>query len=76
MPSLAAGDWQHFLSLEDADADKLRRHERTGRPLGDDSFIDSIETALARAGRKSRGTLLSIYLIIINRKIENSVPVA
>jgi putative transposase len=47
------GDWPAFLSAE-VSADELaaiRRHQRTGRPLGDDAFIDRLE---ARLGRKLR----------------------
>jgi len=53
------GDWQQFLSeADEEDADKIRGHERTGRALGGDSFLDSLETSLQRmvkprkAGRK------------------------
>jgi len=53
------GDWQQFLSeADEEDADKIRGHERTGRALGGDSFLDSLETTLQRmvkprkAGRK------------------------
>jgi putative transposase len=55
------GNWERFLSDADAeDADKIRRHERTGRALGADSFLESLEVALTRtvkrqkAGRKRR----------------------
>jgi putative transposase len=53
------GDWQRFLSdADDEDAALIRRHERTGRALGDDSFLESLEKSLMRtvkplkAGRK------------------------
>jgi putative transposase len=53
------GDWQQFLSdADEEDADKIRGHERTGRALGGDSFLDSLEDTLQRtvkprkAGRK------------------------
>jgi len=53
------GDWQQFLSdVDEEDANKIRGHERTGRALGGDSFLDSLEGALQRtvkprkAGRK------------------------
>ena len=55
------GDWKLFLSDADAeDADKIRRHERTGRALGDDPFLESLEGMLMRtvkclkAGRKKK----------------------
>lgn len=53
------GDWRHFLEdVEEEEAEGLRRHERTGRALGDDSFLDQLESVLQRplkrqkAGRK------------------------
>jgi len=53
------GKWQRFLSdADDADASLIRRHERTGRALGGDSFLESLEKSLMRtvkplkAGRK------------------------
>jgi putative transposase len=43
------GDWRMFLShANDEDADKIRRHERTGRALGSDSFLESLERSLMR----------------------------
>jgi len=32
----------------------LRKHERTGRPLGAESFIDGLERALNRRHRKQK----------------------
>ena len=65
-PSLlgAIGDWRAFLAggLKQRDAEKLRRHERTGRPLGDGRFLAKPETRLgrrlrpAKRGRKKTGT--------------------
>ena len=53
------GEWQRFLSdADDEDAAMIRRHERTGRALGGDSFLESLEKSLMRtvkplkAGRK------------------------
>jgi putative transposase len=53
------GEWQQFLAdADEDDANKIRGHERTGRALGGDSFLDSLECALQRtlkprkAGRK------------------------
>ncbi len=44
------GDWGEFLPQEIAQEDVrlLRSHERTGRPLGDEGFIDRLETATGR----------------------------
>ncbi|TLM99181.1 transposase, partial [bacterium] len=53
------GEWKLFLSEPDEeDANKIRGHERTGRALGGDSFLDLLEGTLQRivkpqkAGRK------------------------
>ncbi|MBK5276193.1 MAG: transposase [Desulfuromonadales bacterium] len=53
------GGWQQFLSdVDEEDANKIRGHERTGRALGDDLFLESLEGTLLRtlkprkAGRK------------------------
>ncbi len=44
------GDWREFLNsgIGTDDAEILRLHERTGRPLGSDDFITRLETELAR----------------------------
>lgn len=41
-------DWQRFIADSDvqADMDILRRHERTGRPLGDSSFFDKLQARI------------------------------
>jgi len=57
-------DWKGFLTeaLEDEEVELLRRHERTGRPLGGTRFLNRIEKRLrrsvrpAKAGRKPKGT--------------------
>ena len=45
------GDWRDFLStgLDDEAATLLRRHERTGRPLGSPEFVARLEKLLNRA---------------------------
>ena len=60
-----AGDWQRFLSEPDGeDAEKIRKHERTGRALGAENFLDSLEAALMRQvkrrkpGRKRKQDIL------------------
>jgi putative transposase len=46
------GDWNLFLSdADEEDADKIRRHERTGRALGGDPFLDSLENSTQRIGK-------------------------
>jgi putative transposase len=43
------GEWKQFLSeVDEESADKIRGHERTGRALGEDLFLDSLESALQR----------------------------
>ena len=46
-----AGDWQAFLEsgLDDPTRETLRSHERTGRPLGNVSFVEGLEARLGRA---------------------------
>lgn len=53
------GEWQLFLQDADEEAaNKIRGHERTGRALGEETFLDSLEITLQRevkprkAGRK------------------------
>jgi putative transposase len=43
-------DWRAFLmeALPPEEAEVLRRHERTGRPLGEAGFVDRIERLLGR----------------------------
>ncbi|MFZ1430116.1 MAG: hypothetical protein WAS21_25500 [Geminicoccaceae bacterium] len=46
----AAGDGHEFLAggLKERKADDLRRHERTGRPLGSAGFLNELEARLGR----------------------------
>jgi putative transposase len=48
--SIVKKNWKDFLrnDVNEAEIDLLRKHERTGRPLGKDSFIETIETLLNR----------------------------
>ncbi len=55
------GDWKVFLKdTDEEEANTIRGHERTGRALGSDSFLDSLELSLKRtvkrrkAGRKKK----------------------
>lgn len=43
-------NWREFLSVTapEHQTEALRRHERTGRPLGADGFVDKLEKALGR----------------------------
>jgi len=42
--------WQRFLALgvKEAETGLIRRHERTGRPLGGDAFVSRLERQLGR----------------------------
>ena len=48
--SILRGDWRKFLSsaLSTEEMEDFRRHERTGRPLGDISFVEQLERRLGR----------------------------
>ena len=43
-------DWQAYLTITATEAErfKLKRHERTGRPLGDMNFVEQLEQTLNR----------------------------
>ena len=53
-------DWREFLAcgLSEEDAEAMRKHERTGRPMGGEQFLAKLEVMLKRrlkllkAGRK------------------------
>jgi len=49
-------DWREFLTeaLTADEAALLRRHERTGRPLGETPFLDRIERTLHRVVRLAK----------------------
>ena len=49
------GDWKEFLLDGDAEKEikEIRRHERTGRPLGRDGFVIGLEKALGRSATVS-----------------------
>jgi putative transposase len=48
------GDWNSFLTQEVPESDSLRSHSRTGRPLGDQGFIEQCERATGRVLRPRR----------------------
>jgi len=52
----AGADWKDFVlgGLDADDAESLRRHGRTGRPLGSESFVVRAERALGRVLRPRR----------------------
>ena len=45
--------WREFLSLAvlENEIEELRRHKRTGRPLGSDRFVEKLEDELSRVLR-------------------------
>jgi len=49
-------DWRSYLAsgLSSEEADLLRGHERTGRPLGSLAFLKRLESRLGRVLRKKR----------------------
>ena len=49
-------DWRAVLDagLDEAGLEAIRRHERTGRPLGGDAFVAALEAALGRTLRPRR----------------------
>ena len=50
------GNWSEYLAtgVDEGLIETLRRHSRTGRPLGDDSFLDLLESKLGKALRPRR----------------------
>jgi len=50
------GDWRQFLLESPANdmMNDLRKHERTGRPLGRESFLQRLENTLSRVLRKQK----------------------
>lgn len=49
-------DWRLFVQepVSERQMENLRRHERTGRPLGDDPFIEQLESTIGRDLRKKK----------------------
>jgi len=50
------GDWKMFLDEEPSAAtvEALRRHERTGRPLGSEGFVEKLEGLIGRRLRPKK----------------------
>ena len=50
------GDWRRFLAggLDEDSRQALRRHERTGRPLGSEDFIRTLERLIGRTLTKRK----------------------
>jgi hypothetical protein len=64
-------DWREFLlsGIHEKEIEELRKHERTGRPLGSEGFVEKVERTLNRIlQNKNRGERKEI------RRIEYGVP--
>jgi putative transposase len=50
------GNWREFLGREvgQREYELVRSHERTGRPLGSEGFIESLEKKLERVLRRQK----------------------
>ena len=50
------GDWEQYLALDIDEEEEalMKRHERTGRPLGAEGFIEALEKTLGRFLRKRK----------------------
>ena len=49
-------NWKNFLQepVAELDASNMQKHERTGRPIGNDFFIDQLESETGRCLRKKK----------------------
>jgi len=54
--SIVQDDWKRFLSKEESfeQMETFRKHERTGRPLGSDYFVQMLEQKLYRILRPQK----------------------
>jgi putative transposase len=49
------GNWRNFLSLSSEEEMSIfHRHERSGRPLGEEVFVDHIKVLLTRTLRPQK----------------------
>ena len=49
------GNWKDFLTFSSEDEmTTFRKHERSGRPLGQEAFIDNVEVLLERTLRPKK----------------------
>lgn len=49
------GDWRALLVMpEEQEVELLQRHERSGRPLGQESFVETLEASLSRFLRRQK----------------------
>ena len=48
-------DWKSFLNSEnEGEMAQIRKHERTGRPLGDEAFVGKLEALLERTLKRQK----------------------
>jgi len=49
-------DWKNFIRepVSEFEMESIRKHERSGRPLGDDLFVDRLESVTGRHLRKKK----------------------
>jgi putative transposase len=47
-------DWRSLLAYSDNEVERIRKHTRTGRPMGGESFITQLEHLLERKLRKKK----------------------
>jgi len=54
--SIISGDWRQFLAgaILTEEIDDIRRHGRTGRPLGETLFVEQLEGRLGRRLRPQK----------------------
>ena len=50
------GDWSNFINEDEPgeEIDRHHLHERTGRPLGDEDFLERIEKLIGRDLRRQK----------------------
>jgi putative transposase len=49
------GDWKSFLAEEqEKTLNDIRKHERTGRPLGTAGFVEGLELELGRKLKRNK----------------------
>ncbi len=49
------GDWKIFLnSGNEKEIAQIRKHEMTGRPLGDEAFVEKLEVLLERTLKRQK----------------------
>jgi len=54
--SAIIGNWQDLLSIElsGEELDSIRQHERTGRPMGSEGFLNDLEQMTGRVLKRQK----------------------